>query len=180
MFFFKCSKQRIYISDRRDSTGHRLTKMWLTQPLPALSAVYSTTWPSARAGRERLGESHLCKTMAIAVPSITNIYSLTQMISFVSPLYCLHDRGLTYVLYTRPKCEPCQASQFSPGLHRNVQQGQLFTFYILNIFSCVPKTFEFLSLRMSGFEPSRRDYNLVYNHWATPKQYLTVSTVCLR
>ena len=27
--------QRIYINDRRDRTGHRLTKMWLTQPLPA-------------------------------------------------------------------------------------------------------------------------------------------------
>ena len=32
-----------YICDRRDSTNHSLTKMRLTQPLPALSAVYSTT-----------------------------------------------------------------------------------------------------------------------------------------
>ena len=37
----------------------------------------STTWLSDRAGGERLGESHLCKTMAPAVPSITNIYSLS-------------------------------------------------------------------------------------------------------
>ena len=66
-----------YINDRKDGTGHRLTKMWLTQPLPALSAAYSTTWLSDRAGGERLSESHLCKTTAGAVPSITNIYSLS-------------------------------------------------------------------------------------------------------
>ena len=64
--------------------------MWLTQPLPALSAVYSTTWPSASAGRERLGESHLGKTMAGAVPSITNIYSLfwPVLISFAPIVWC--------------------------------------------------------------------------------------------
>ena len=39
--------QRIYISDRRDSTRHRLTKIWLTQPLHALSAVYCTTCPTS-------------------------------------------------------------------------------------------------------------------------------------
>ena len=66
----------VYISDRRDSTCHRLTKFWLTQPLPALSAVYCTTGPSDRAGGERLGESNLCKTQGGAVPSITDIYSL--------------------------------------------------------------------------------------------------------
>ena len=40
--------QRIhkYISDRRDSTRHRLTNIWLTQPLPALCAVSCTTWLS--------------------------------------------------------------------------------------------------------------------------------------
>ena len=35
---------------------------------------------SDRAGRERLGESHLCKRMAGAVPSITNIYSLVYIL----------------------------------------------------------------------------------------------------
>ena len=44
-FTLKGRDQRIYISDRRDSTSHRLTKMWLTQPLPALSAEqYSTAY----------------------------------------------------------------------------------------------------------------------------------------
>ena len=37
-----------------------------------------TTWPSTRAGMERLGESHLCKTISVTVTSITNIYSLVQ------------------------------------------------------------------------------------------------------
>ena len=72
--------QRIYISDRRDSTRHRLTKMWLTQPLHALSAVFSnylTVWQNRR---ERLGESLLSKIMAGAVPSITNIYSLSILV----------------------------------------------------------------------------------------------------
>ena len=40
--------QRIYISDRRDSTGHRLTKMWLTQPLPACSGRRSGSWVHCR------------------------------------------------------------------------------------------------------------------------------------
>ena len=31
--------QRIYISDRRDSNRHRLTNIWLTQPLPACSVT---------------------------------------------------------------------------------------------------------------------------------------------
>ena len=42
IFKFKSYNQRMYIRDRRDSpdsTGHRLTMMWLTQPLPALSAI---------------------------------------------------------------------------------------------------------------------------------------------
>ena len=51
--------QRIYISDRRDSTSHRLTKMWLTQPLPA----------SVR--------------QSGAVPSIIDIYSLVLAYSFL-------------------------------------------------------------------------------------------------
>ena len=38
--------QRIFISDRRDSTPFRLPNIWLSQPLPALSAVYCTTCPS--------------------------------------------------------------------------------------------------------------------------------------
>ena len=38
----------IYISDRRDSTPLRLPNIWLSQPLPALSAVYFTTRPSEK------------------------------------------------------------------------------------------------------------------------------------
>ncbi len=72
----QCYRQRIYIIDRRDSTRNRFTKICLTESLPALSAVYCTTCPSDRAGGERLGESNLCKTMAGAVPSITDIYIL--------------------------------------------------------------------------------------------------------
>ena len=43
--------ERIYISERRDSTPLRLLNIWLSQPLPALSAVlnYLTVW---QAGRE--------------------------------------------------------------------------------------------------------------------------------
>ena len=44
---------------------------------PALSAVYTLLpdCPTEQAGRG-VGESHPCQTMAGAVPSITNIYSL--------------------------------------------------------------------------------------------------------
>ena len=45
--------QRIYFSDRRDSTRHRLTKMWLTQPLPphALWDEQVVQYTADRAGR---------------------------------------------------------------------------------------------------------------------------------
>ena len=72
------SDQRIYFSDAIEGLAPpSLTKIWLTKPLSALSAVYCTTCPSDREGRERLGKSNLCKTMAGAVPSITDIYSLS-------------------------------------------------------------------------------------------------------
>ena len=45
------SKQRIYISDRTDNTGHCLTKIWLTQPLPACFVRQS----GSRADRARRG-----------------------------------------------------------------------------------------------------------------------------
>ena len=73
--------KNIHIRDRRDTrTRHRLTKTWLTHPLPTLSVQYCTTCPSDRAGGERLGESNLCKTMASAVPSITDIYSMDMTV----------------------------------------------------------------------------------------------------
>ena len=68
--------QRIYISDRRDSTGHRLRKMCLTQPLPPVMSDDQVVGEYCRQSVERLGETHLCKMMVVAVPSITNIYSL--------------------------------------------------------------------------------------------------------
>ena len=51
----------------------------------SVCSIFSTTWPSDREGGERLGELHLCKLMAGAVPSITNIYSLVSTLSF----FCL-------------------------------------------------------------------------------------------
>ena len=46
------SHQRIFISDRRDSTRYRLTKIWLTQPLspPALSDGQVVQHTADRAG----------------------------------------------------------------------------------------------------------------------------------
>ena len=62
-----CGDQRIYISDRRDSTRHCLTKIWLTQPLPACSVGWAGSAIYCRQSGERLGDSNLCKTMAGAV-----------------------------------------------------------------------------------------------------------------
>ena len=48
-------KEYTYISDRRDSTPLRLTNIWLSQPFPALSAVYCTTCPSDKCRRGEVG-----------------------------------------------------------------------------------------------------------------------------
>ena len=75
------STLRIYISDRKDSTRHRVTKIWITQPLPACSVRRAGSAVNCRQSGERLGESNLCKTMAGAVPSITDIYSLFKKLT---------------------------------------------------------------------------------------------------
>ena len=68
LLLFIYGSQRIYISDRSYSPRHRLKKMLLTQPLPALSAntqlpdrLPEQAWRGWVSGD---GESHLCKTMA--------------------------------------------------------------------------------------------------------------------
>ena len=71
--------QRIYISDRRDSTGYRLTKMWLTQPLPGLSAVYSTGLPdrlTEQAGRGWV--SHIFVRQFSVLSLLSLIYCTVQ------------------------------------------------------------------------------------------------------
>ena len=80
--------QRIYINDIRDSTSHRLTKMWLIQPLPACSVRQSGSRVYCRQSGERLGESQLCKTMVGAVPSITNIIYIFNLILFFRSTLC--------------------------------------------------------------------------------------------
>ena len=69
--------QRIYISYRRDSTGHHhLTKMWLTQPLPCSVCYTPTTWPSDRVGGERLGESQIFVRRWLVLSLLSLIYIL--------------------------------------------------------------------------------------------------------
>ena len=84
--------QRIYISDRRDSAHHRLTKIWLTQPLPALSAVYCTT---CLAGRGWLSQI------------------------FVRRWHVLNLLSLMYVLWCEPS-EGCWLTSFGTGVGRGV------------------------------------------------------------
>ena len=94
--------QRIYITRRRDS-NILLSYKHLTHPTsPCLLCwqLYRRTGSAVYCmDRKRLGESHLCKMMAGAVPSITNIYSLatsyrltniwlTQPLPALSPVYC--------------------------------------------------------------------------------------------
>ena len=62
--------QRIYISDRRYNTPLRLPNIRLSQPLPALSAIYCTAFPSDRAGLERLKESNVWKTRGEGIYSL--------------------------------------------------------------------------------------------------------------
>ena len=89
------AKEYICTSDRRDSTGHRLTK-----PLHACSVRQSGRRVYCRQSGERLGESHLCKTMAGAVPSITNIYSLGRMFS-LKDIYSLMTNSYLYIILRR-------------------------------------------------------------------------------
>ena len=52
----------------------------LSPPLPACSVRRAGSPVYCRQSRDRLDESNICKTMAVAVPSITDIYSLGAMI----------------------------------------------------------------------------------------------------
>ena len=75
-----CCSQRIYISGRRDNTRHRLTNIWLTQPLHACSVRWAGSAVYCRQSGERLGESNVWKTKRGAVPSITDVYSLSYTV----------------------------------------------------------------------------------------------------
>ena len=73
-----CDPQRIYTSDRRDSTAPAIVLQRFHSPnlSPLCLQIYCTSCPSERADGERLGESNFCKTMAAVVPSTIDIYSL--------------------------------------------------------------------------------------------------------
>ena len=75
-------KEYILVIEGTACTSHNLRKKWLTQPLPPVLSDGQVVGEYCRQSVERLGESHLCKTMAGAVPSFTNIYSL-------GILYCM-------------------------------------------------------------------------------------------
>ena len=68
--------QRIYICDRRDSTPFRLPNIWLSQPLPALSAVYTATCPSHRAEAGRGWESQMFGRWRGVLSLLSLIYNL--------------------------------------------------------------------------------------------------------
>ena len=65
--------------------------MWITQPLHACSGRRSGSRVYCRQSGKRLSESHLCTTMAGAVPSITYMYSICIFFEWASQHFPIYD-----------------------------------------------------------------------------------------